>query len=93
MKRRLKKSNEGYKWLYFFSEIVMNVPSGESVDGESVPQYVEAGIDVEGIFCEPKVNGGRNGKTRGKLPVLVLFNALNWVRGFPNVPTHSWTSC
>ena len=65
----------------------MSFHAGESVDNEYVSQYVEAENEVEYIFFEAEVNGGRKRKTRGILLVLVLFNALNWVSSFPTVPT------
>ena len=56
----------------------MNLLAGENVDGQSASQFVAAENDVEDIFFEAEENDGRNWKARGILPVLVLFNALNW---------------
>ena len=69
-----------------FSETAMNL-AGESVDGESASQFVAAENDIEDIFFEAEENDGSNWKARGKLPVLVLFNALNWASNFPSIPT------
>ena len=65
----------------------MNLFAGESVDGESASQFVTAENDTEDIFFEAKENHGSNWKARGILPVLVLFNALNWASNFPSIPT------
>ena len=65
----------------------MNLLAGESVDGESASQFVAAENDIEDIFFEAEENDGRNWKARGILPVLVLFNALNWASNFPSIPT------
>ena len=73
--------------MNFFSETAMSLLAGESVDGQSASQFVAAENDVEDIFFEAEENDGRNWKARGILPVLVLFNALNWVSNFPSIPT------
>ena len=64
----------------------MNLLVGESVDGESASQIVAAENDKD-IFFEAEENDGSNWKARGILPVLVLFNALNWASNFPSIPT------
>ena len=81
------RSPEASDFDEFFSETAMNLLAGESVDGESALQFVAAEMDIKDIFFEAEENDGRNRKARGILPVLVLFNALNWASIFPSIPT------